>query len=83
MPSGRSTSDDRESFDAWVMDHAEAVQDALPLASIVSHWADQHPAGAAQGFFVITLPAGEITYHRPPLRFRACPVACPGAVSVT
>jgi hypothetical protein len=37
----------------------------------------------AQGFFVITLPAGEITYQRPPLTFRACPVACPGDVSVT
>ena len=35
------------------------------------------------GFVVITLPAGEITYHRPPLRFTAWPACCPGDVSGT
>jgi hypothetical protein len=33
------------------------------------------------GFFVITLPAGVITYQRPPFRFFACPDAVPGAES--
>lgn len=28
-----------------------------------------------QGFLVISLPEGEITYQRPPLRFSACPAA--------
>ena len=35
------------------------------------------------GFFVITLPAGVITYQRPPFRFFACPDAVPGAESPT
>src|SRR5450755_2096029 len=35
------------------------------------------------GFFVITLPAGVITYQRPPFRFRACPDAVPEAESPT
>ena len=34
-------------------------------------------------FFVITLPAGEITYHEPPLRLIACPACQPALVSVT
>jgi hypothetical protein len=35
------------------------------------------------GFFVITSPAGVITYQRPPFRFRACPDAVPEAESPT
>lgn len=45
-----------------------------------------HGAGGwagAQGFVLITWPDGESTYHSPPLRFRPCPVALPGAVSET
>lgn len=34
-------------------------------------------------FFVVTLPDGDITYHRPPLRLSACPAWAPGAVSAT
>jgi hypothetical protein len=49
-------------------------------------WAHLRSAGCraeAQGFVLITFPDGESTYHRPPLMFRACPVALPGAVSET
>ena len=38
---------------------------------------------ALYGFLVITLPAGVITYQRPPFRLRACPAAVPGAESAT
>src|ERR1700733_7198944 len=37
----------------------------------------------AQDFVFITRPDGERTYHSPPLMFRPCPVALPGAVSET
>ena len=35
---------------------------------------------ALYGFLVITLPAGVITYQRPPFRFWACPLAVPAAL---
>jgi hypothetical protein len=38
---------------------------------------------ALYGFWVITLPAGVITYQRPPFRLRACPAAFPEAESAT
>jgi hypothetical protein len=41
------------------------------------------PRSLLYGFFVITLPAGVITYQRPPFRFLACPDAVPGAESPT
>lgn len=41
------------------------------------------PCDYELGLVVITVPEGEITYQRPPLRFSACPVAVPGAVSPT
>ena len=37
----------------------------------------------AQGFVLITWPDGDSTYHSPPLMFRPCPLALPGAVSET
>lgn len=37
----------------------------------------------AQGLVLISWPEGERTYQRPPLMFRACPVALPGVVSDT
>jgi hypothetical protein len=50
-------------------------------------WRRRNAARAAvdvlYGFFVITLPAGVITYQRPPFSFRACPDAVPEAESPT
>jgi hypothetical protein len=40
-------------------------------------------SAGGQGFVRISLPEGASTYQRPPLRFRACPVAAPAEVSAT
>src|SRR6266516_3951272 len=41
------------------------------------------PLPRGQGFLRTTLPEGVSTYHKPPLRFRACPLAVPAFVSAT
>ena len=41
------------------------------------------PLPRDQGFLRTTLPEGVSTYHKPPLRFRACPLAVPAFVSTT